>query len=102
MHDPAHKAPPPGADPEAPRPKAPAKPLRDPAAYVVTDLREGIYIMTDDAQLAAVLSGADVPLAGRAMKFYPSGSTVTGIPTVSVAEMLASGIIRKADKGGAA
>ena len=89
-----------------PKGTATAKPVtkgqRDSTPYVVTDVRSAIMVPTDDGQLAALLNGADIPLSERRMAEYKSGAVVRGIPTVSVAGMLADGIIRKADADEAA
>jgi len=88
--------------PKTSAPKPAAKALRDPAAYVVTDARTAIMVPTDDKQLADLLSGAEIPLSARKMAEFASGAVVRGIPAVSVAGMLADGIIRKADADEAA
>lgn len=72
-----------------------ASPHRDPGPYVVTDAREFLMIMTDDAQLAAIVGGARLPIAERAWRRAYPGETVTDLPRKSVAGLLADGLIRR-------
>lgn len=77
--------------PAATEPKpAGSKPLRDPAPYVVTDVRQELVWMSDDAQLAAWTKGERLPLSSRRMARALPGETVKGLPAVSVPGLLAS------------
>ncbi len=79
-------------------PPAKASPLRDKGPYIVTGVAAPLIIVTDDAQLAALIKGATIPLADRKTRYAVEGEIVTDLPTVSVAGLLADGRIKKAPK----
>lgn len=68
---------------------APSK-LRDPNAYVVTDVRDELMWMADDAQLAAHAKGERRPLAERKFARARPGETVKNLPATSVPGLLAA------------
>lgn len=78
----------------------PAK-LRAPGKYRVTDVREYIKYPSDDAQLARMLKGENL---GDEVKWRRAftGQTVTDVPAVSVAQLLADGWIVEASSAPAA
>jgi hypothetical protein len=77
--------------------KAPA--LRDKGPYIVTGVASPLIIVTDDAQLAALLKGAKIPLVDRQTRYAYEGDIVTDLPAVSVPGLLASGrIVRPSTK----
>lgn len=78
----------------APATPPPSK-LRDPNAYVVTDMRDEIAWMSDDAQLAAWAKGERRERSERKWKTAKPGETVKGLPATSTPWMLADGWIVK-------
>ena len=69
--------------------------LRDPAPYVVTDVRQELCWPADDAELSGILKGARTPLSARKLARGRPGDTVTGLPASSVPGLLARGWIVK-------
>lgn len=70
--------------------KAPdKKPIRDAASYVVTDMRDELMWMADDAELAGLMRGEKKAIAERKWKRAQPGETVKGLPAMSVASLLA-------------
>lgn len=73
----------------------PAK-LRDDRAFLVTDVRSGIWYPTDDGQLARLVRGDCIPHDELKLAFVASGQVARGLPAVSVAWMLERGWIEAA------
>lgn len=88
----------------AAKPKASAD-LRDRKPYRVTAVRDGLYIVTDDDQLARMIAGERIPPHARKVRYAPTGAIVTDLPAKSVPGLLAAGWIEpapSADKEGGA
>lgn len=85
------------SDPVKAQPKDKAvKPdaIRDATPYIVTHVAAPLTIMTDDAQLRAMLAGGKIPLVERDRRLAQAGEVVTDLPAISVPLLLAAGKIR--------